>query len=199
MAYEFDHIAIGCSDLDEGTAWVEDQLGVTLLPGGKHAHFGTHNRLLGMGDLYLEVIAKDPTAPPKDYPTWFDLDNFTGPPRLANWICRCDDIEKDQAITGPPIALTRDDLRWHLTVPEDGSLPMQGGFPTLLKWGEGIVPPSRSLPDSGVRLTSWEVWHPNADWLRKNVPIGGHLVQFHTGDAGFRATFDTSIGRRSLT
>lgn len=198
MGFQFDHIAIGCSDLDEGTAWVEDQLGATLLPGGKHAHFGTHNRLLGMGDLYLEVIAKDPTAPPTDYPTWFDLDNFTGPPRLANWICRSDEIEKDQAITGPPIALTRDDLCWQLTVPEDGSLPMQGGFPTLLKWGAGIVPPSRSLPDSGVRLVQWTVTHPRANWLRTHVDLEGSIVQFVTGPEGFKAHFETPNGARFL-
>ncbi|MFT5968132.1 MAG: hypothetical protein ACI9ND_002050, partial [Yoonia sp.] len=105
MAFQFDHIAIGCTTLADGVAWVEDQLGVSLLPGGKHAHFGTHNRLLGLGDLYLEVIAKDPDAALTDRPTWFDLDNFSGPPRLANWICRSDDVGKDQAITGPPVSL----------------------------------------------------------------------------------------------
>ena len=105
MGLQFDHIAIGCTDLAEGTAWVEEQLGVALRPGGKHVQFGTYNTLLGMGDLYLEVIAKDPDAPAIDRPTWFDLDNFVGSPRLTNWICRSDDIEKEQAITGPALSL----------------------------------------------------------------------------------------------
>ncbi|MFT4700401.1 MAG: hypothetical protein ACI85V_000792 [bacterium] len=198
MAFQFDHIAIGCTTLADGVAWVEDQLGVSLLPGGKHAHFGTHNRLLGLGDLYLEVIAKDPDAALTDRPTWFDLDNFSGPPRLANWICRSDDVGKDQAITGPPVSLRRDNLNWQLTVPDDGSLPMQGGFPSLLKWGEGIVPPSGSLPDCGVRLIAWEVWHPQADWLRENVDLDSDIVTFHTGDQGFKARFDTPNGHRAL-
>lgn len=198
MTLQFDHIAIGCTDLDAGTKWVEDRLGVTLLPGGKHAHFGTHNRLLGLGEVYLEVIAKDTAAPRLEYPTWFDLDNFAGPPRLVNWICRTNDIAKNQAVTGPAIGLSRDALRWELTVPDDGSLPMQGGFPSLLKWGAGIVPPSQSLPDSGVRLTQWEVSHPDAVWLRDNVAIEGDVVQFVTGDVGFRATFETPNGPRIL-
>ena len=53
----------------------------------------THNRLLGLGDLYLEVIAADPSAPRPAWPRWFDLDRFTGAPRLTNWICACDDLE----------------------------------------------------------------------------------------------------------
>ena len=198
MAFQFDHIAIGCTDLDAGTAWVEGRLGVTLLPGGKHVHFGTYNRLLGMGDLYLEVIAKDPGAGAINRATWFDLDNFEGPPRLTNWICRADDIENHQAIAGATVQLTRDDLRWQLTVPEDGSLPMEGGFPTLLKWGEGIVPPSQSLPDSGCRLMAWEVWHPQADWLRDHVDLEGEIVTFHKGPKDFKAVFDTPGGRRTL-
>lgn len=198
MSLIFDHIAIGCTNLAEGTAWVTERLGVPLLPGGKHVDFGTHNTLLGMGDLYLEVIAKDPNASPIERATWFDLDNFRGQPRLTNWICRGNDLEKVQAITGTPVPLKRDDLRWDLTVPDDGSLPMEGGYPTLLKWGEGIVPPSQSLPDSGCRLTSWEVWHPQADWLRNNVDLNNDMVTFHEGPQGFKAVFDTPNGPRTL-
>ncbi|MEO9863519.1 MAG: VOC family protein [Yoonia sp.] len=194
MIYQLDHIAIGCTDLAQGVAWAEERLGVKMQAGGQHAHFGTHNRLLGLdGGLYLEVIAKNPDAS-VDRPTWFDLDNFTGPPRLANWICRSDDVENAQAITGPPVSLTRDDLHWQLTVPDDGSLPMQGGYPSLLKWGAGITPPSGSLPASGVRLTKWEVWHPQADWLREAVTLDTDVVSFQSGLVGFKATFETPNG-----
>lgn len=194
MTYQLDHIAIGCTDLAQGVAWAEERLGVKMQAGGQHAHFGTHNRLLGLADgLYLEVIAKNPDAP-VDRPTWFDLDNFTGPPRLANWICRSDDVENAQAITGPPVSLTRDDLHWQLTVPDDGSLPMQGGYPSLLKWGAGITPPSGSLPASGVRLTKWEVWHPQANWLREAIPLDTNVVRFQSGPVGFKATFETPNG-----
>ena len=78
-----DHIAISARTLAEGTAHVETLLGVTLGPIGHHAHMSTHNRLLGLGDLYLEVIATDPDAPKPQWPRWFDLDHFAGPPRLT--------------------------------------------------------------------------------------------------------------------
>ena len=59
-----DHLAVAAESLGVGRAVVEDQLGLRLQDGGRHAHFGTHNLLLGLEDgLYLEVIAVDPDAP----------------------------------------------------------------------------------------------------------------------------------------
>ncbi|MEH6774342.1 MAG: VOC family protein, partial [Cereibacter changlensis] len=92
-----DHLAVAAETLDEGVAAVEAALGVTLAGGGQHGHMGTHNRLLGLGDLYLEVIAVEPAAPAPAWPRWFDLDHFPGPPRLANWVARCDDLDAEIA------------------------------------------------------------------------------------------------------
>lgn len=192
-----DHIAIACTDLAQGVAWAEDRLGVTLGPGGQHARYGTHNRLLGLGDLYLEVIAPDPSAAP-DGPRWFGLDQFTGPPRPANWICRTTDFTAAPAMCGPPVAMTRGALNWQITVPDDGSLPLRGAYPTLLQWGPGITPPADSLPDSGVRLLRWEVQHPMADVLAEDIPIDDPRVVFRPGPPGFRATFATPTGEVTL-
>ena len=71
-----DHLAVSAATLAEGTAHVEAALGIVLEPGGRHDRMGTHNRLLGLGDIYLEVIATDPDAPEPAWPRWFDLDNF---------------------------------------------------------------------------------------------------------------------------
>ena len=58
-----DHLAIVADRLEPGVAWAEERLRVALRPGGRHARFGTHNRLLGLGpDCYLEVITPDPEA-----------------------------------------------------------------------------------------------------------------------------------------
>ena len=195
----FDHIAVGCTELSIGVAWVEEKLGVFLQPGGQHVHYGTHNMLLGLGpDLYLEVIAKDPSAKPTGRPTWFGLDHFTGPPRLANWICRNDDLAIAPEMTGPAVALTRGDLKWELTVPDSGDLPMGGGFPSLMKWGAGVTPPSGKLLDRGCRLKSWTVLHPDAEMLRDMVPLHDPRVYFETGPLGFEAVFETQSGLRYL-
>ena len=62
--FELDHLVVAARDLDEGTAFVQDLLGVPLEPGGKHDAMGTHNRLLNLGGgVYLEIITIDPDAP----------------------------------------------------------------------------------------------------------------------------------------
>ncbi len=60
----FDHIAMSSVDLAEGVAAVEAALGLRLSGGGEHPLMATHNRLMGLGDLYLEVIAPNPALPP---------------------------------------------------------------------------------------------------------------------------------------
>ncbi|WP_341368806.1 VOC family protein [Yoonia sp. BS5-3] len=195
MRLTFDHIAVGCSDLAAGTGWVETQLGVTLQLGGKHRRYGTHNTLLGLGDLYLEVIAPDPNAAAFDGPRWFALDRFSGPPRLANWICQTTQFDP---IAGPPRDLSRGDLRWQLTVPEDGSLPYDGAYPTLIKWGAGSAHPASTLRDSGCRLRSFVVSHPEAGRIAAMCDLTDPRVQFRKGPKGFSASFDTPSGVRHL-
>ena len=55
-----DHLAVSAATLEEGAGWIGERLGVAVEGGGRHAEMGTHNRLLSLGDLYLEVIAVDP-------------------------------------------------------------------------------------------------------------------------------------------
>lgn len=205
MILALDHIAVSANSLDEGTKWVEMALGVPLAPGGQHPHMGTHNRLLNLGDLYLEVIAIDPAAPKPDYPRWFDLDRFQGPPRLTNWICRTDDLDAALAAapkgTGTATALSRGDYRWRFAIPATGRLPFDDCFPALIQW-QGDHHPARALPDQGIRLQRLEITHPDAPALQSSLagqPADPRL-QLLTGPyRSFRATFSTPHGPRVLT
>ena len=198
----FDHIAIACTDLTAASAALSSRLGAPLQPGGQHTRYGTHNALLGMGDLYLELIALDPAAPPTGRAAWFDLDRFTGPARPANWICRTDDLPAAIAAApvapGPAVPLTRGDLNWQITVPVDGSLPLSGAMPTLIQWGSDTLHPTHRLPDSQCRLTRWEVSHPQAGLLRDNLLLHDPRVAFVTGAPGFRAIIDIPLGTTVL-
>lgn len=160
---KLDHLAIAARDLGEGVEWVENALGVSLQPGGTHDYYGTHNRLLGLGDLYLEVIAPVPGVDP-GRPRWFGLDEFAGPPCIANWLCRADDLDAAlrqlPAQAGEAVDLQRGDLRWRIAVPPDGGLPMEAGLPTVLQW-QGARPQNR-LSESGCRLRLLEIAHPDA-------------------------------------
>ncbi|MBV1868699.1 MAG: VOC family protein [Marinosulfonomonas sp.] len=176
---QLDHIAISAENLVAGVAHIEAILGVPLAPGGAHPNMGTHNRLLSLGSgQYLEVIAIDPAAPAPDWPRWFDLDNFTGAPRLTNWILRVDDmdaaLQNAPAGTGRSLPQTRGDLAWKMAVPEDGKLPFSGAFAGLIEW-QGQAHPSQMLPDAGCRLKKLEITHPDAEKLTKGIRKMGEI------------------------
>ena len=204
MRWRIDHLAVAAGSLAEGTAAVEAALGVRLASGGSHASMATHNRLLGLGDLYLEVIAIDPAAVPPPHPRWFRLDQFTGAPRLTNWVVAVDDLEGALAVApagaGQAVDLARGDLRWRMGVPGDGCLPFDDAFPALIQWLGGGHPATR-LPEAGVRLRRLTVVHPDADGLR--AALGGRVADPRLViEAGavkaMRAEFETAHGPRHL-
>ncbi|PCJ09414.1 MAG: polyphosphate kinase [Rhodobacteraceae bacterium] len=198
---KLDHLAVAGETLQEAVEHVEEALGVALQPGGEHGVYGTHNRLLGLAEgLYLEAIAVDPDAQPQRRPCWFDLDRFTGVPRIGTWICRCDDLattlQGQPAGAGQVVALSRGDLRWQMAVPADGILPFDNMFPALIEWQSAH--PAPRLTQRGCALERLVICHPKAGELQAFLPLRDDRVVYETGEAGFEASFSTPHGRRVL-
>ena len=201
-----DHLVVAARSLEEGASYVEAVLGVRLSPGGKHPHMGTHNLLLSLGPReYLEVIAVDPKAEAPVHARWFDLDRFSGAPRMTNWACRTDDIEAALETapegTGDPWDLERGDYRWAFAVPENGRLPFDDAMPALIEWQETSPHPATRLPDQDVRLVRLDVFHPQADRLAEAFPRLTNLdhVSIRNGpEKRLIATISTPEGTRVL-
>jgi hypothetical protein len=198
-----DHLAVAGESLDAAAAHLEAALGLPLQPGGAHARFGTHNRLLGLEDgLYLEAIAIDPNAPAPDGPRWFDLDRLQGAPHLRTWIARVDDL--DAALirhpeAGQPLALERGDLRWRMAVPTSGVLPFDNLFPALIEW-QGTAHPAQRLAPSGARLVRLVITHPDVAALRDALSRLTDLrVVIEPGAPALRAEIATPHGLRVLS
>ena len=159
-----DHLAILAPTLAEGVAYVEAALGLPMAGGGQHPEMGTHNRLLRLGDFYLEVIAVDPAAPPPSHRRWFGLDDaafvraeWDAGRRLRAWAARTDDLAGMLAARptlGRALSASRGARTWRIGVPIDGGLPEGGLAPTLLQW-DSPEPPVGAMPDSGARLVSF--------------------------------------------
>lgn len=199
-----DHLAFAASSLEEGRAWLEEKLGLPLQSGGQHARYGTHNLLMGMEDgLYIEVIAIDPAAPNPATPRWFDLDNFTGAPRLANWIARTNTLDAMKDVlpeAGETVALARGDLAWRMAVPPSGALPMEGGLPSLIQWDCEAHPAQRLTPQP-LRLDALLINHPEAETLKRRLAplLADARIRFETAATpSLSATFQTPKGRVTL-
>ncbi len=90
------------------------------------------------------MIAINPHAPKPPPPRWFELDSETmqerlrRKPLLITWAVRTDRIEKlaERSIVplGPVTPMSRGNLRWRLTLTEDGHLPSGGIIPFLIQW-----------------------------------------------------------------
>lgn len=225
MKLVLDHLVVAAADLDSGTRHVADLLGIAPAGGGAHPRMGTHNRVLGMaGGVYLEVIAIDPDAPAPQRPRWFGLDQpalrarLADGPFLAHWAARVaapDDLSDWQARhpdrIAPAIPMTRGDLRWRLTVPDDGSLPTwrdggqtagDGLLPTLIQWDVDAYP-GVSLPRQALTLQSLAGTHPRAALLRQGLAWLGadHLITIDQADSPPRlqARIETAQGVKTLT
>ncbi len=185
-----DHLVVAAQTLGEGVTWCQRVLGMTPADGGRHALFGTHNRLLRLHgarfpDAYLEIIAIEPNVRPTrraPLARWFDLDcpelsrrlQFQGP-QLIHWVVRVPNltaaiqawaelgIDRGQAIEASrrtPHGL----LRWRISIRDDGQRLFGGALPTLIEWqGEH---PSRRLPARGPQLNQLRLVHPDAALLR---------------------------------
>jgi hypothetical protein len=221
---QVDHLVVAARTLDEGVAWCAATLGVVPGPGGEHALFGTHNRLLRLScehapRAYLEIIAVNPQVVPTR-PTglkrWFDLDDPALQARLAqlgpqlvHWVASVPDIDvaTRQLSTlgmdrGTVIAASRPTssglLQWRITVRDDGQRLFDGVLPTLIQWG--ATHPAAAMPTSGLVLRGLTLSHPEAPRLQQALHANG-LTQISVtpGPAALTALLDTPQGPRTLS
>jgi hypothetical protein len=194
-----DHLVVAAPTLEAGVAWCEATLGITPGPGGEHVLMGTHNRLFRIATVdypraYFEIIAVNPAAPdpvPPRARRWFDLDDAAlaariaaKGPQLVHFVANVPEMDTALAALaaldidrGPALATSRmtprGELRWKITVRDDGRRLFDGALPTLIEWidvdaqANYCAHPASAMPDSGVTLQGLAVTHPQAAALRR--------------------------------
>jgi hypothetical protein len=98
MLLAIDHLVVAVDDPDDAAAQLEARLGLAPGGGGRHEALGTFNRLVWLGDTYLELIGvfdRDLAATSWiGAPTLRALDDGGG---LATWAIATDAIDEDVA------------------------------------------------------------------------------------------------------
>lgn len=168
-----DHITVTALSLDAGAAFVRETLGVAPQVGGEHPRMATHNLLLRLGDsTFLEIIAPNAAVPAPARPRWFALDRLghRSPPSLSTWVVRTSGIRAAVEASSEPLGdvepMSRGALDWLITIPADGSVPLDGVAPALIEWHTDVHPASR-LEDRGLSLARLDIFHPNPDRLAR--------------------------------
>ncbi len=160
MIEDIDHLLVGCSNLDEGIAYVERLSGYRAVYGGAHQGRGTHNALLKMGpNSYLEILAPDPQ---QGELTWFkDIVSLSNP-LLIGYAVRQSNLDefaktlrnKGIACIGPIAgSRARPDgqlLRWQTLFCEND----RGGLlPFFIDWDPQSPHPSTDAPSALALLS----------------------------------------------
>ena len=179
MKPRIDHVVIGAESLIRGTKILETKLNTIFSPGGEHKQMGTHNKLLKLqSSMYLEVIANNPNSIPPSRPRWFSLDELhiiekiQKSPRLLCWVLEVDNLEetvkKCGYYPGEILKLSRDDLKWKVTIPSDGKLIEQGVLPILIEWPKNQHP-SKKLNKSNVIINKLRLFHPEHQKIKQII------------------------------
>ena len=208
MPAMLDHILLGCRDLDQGIAFVEQRAGVRAAFGGIHPGRGTRNALLSLGERhYLEIIAPDPKQ--AGAPDHYGLRKLKEP-RLVGWAVHRDDLEQFAAqlrqmaieFEGPrPGSRQRPDgklLQWKtLTLKDDHG----GLLPFFIEWSVDSIHPSVDAP-KGCTLRRFELATPETEdflFAASRVQLNLSTLTSVTNEPALRATIAGPKGQFTIS
>lgn len=154
MLLGIDHLVIAVPDPDAAAADLEAALGLAATGGGRHERAGTFNRLIFLGDAYLELIGVWDRALASAHPigaaALAALD--AGAPGLVTWAIATDDAHREvaalraagstigEAVPGERVRPDGGVVRWHVAT----AAPLAADRPPFLiehemagpEWGD---------------------------------------------------------------
>jgi len=199
---EIDHVLIAVSDLAAAAREIEARHGLTSVEGGRHPGWGTANRIVPLGETYLELVAvvDESEAAQSPFGRWVAAVH----PELARpfgWAVRThelEDVARRLGLTVDAGSRTSRDgrpIRWRLAGIEQAAA--DPSLPFFIEWAPGTSLPGRAsathragaveiaelrLEGDADRLTSWLGGHHLSLTVRPGAPaVAGILL---TGAAG---------------
>lgn len=212
LMLKLDHLTVIAPTLADGVAHVRDCLGIEIPFGTRHLYMGTHNHRLQLGgNVYLEVVARDPAGVDPGRARWFGVDDpaqvvadWQDGRCLRGWVASTQDIDAviatHRAIFGEVVPLPFDAPEFAFAIPADGSLPLDGAVPSLIDHKNDPTSMAE-IPDLGARLISFTLEHPTPGAIQalyREIGIEG-LPEIVPGPTlRYRARIETPSGVRDL-
>ncbi len=168
-----DHVVLPVADLALASSEIESRYGLASIEGGRHPAWGTANRIIPLGDGYVELVAlaDRETAAHSAFGSWVASGK---PGRPLGWAVRTDAIDavgrRLGLIVVPGFRATPGGARitWRSAGVEVAA--REPGLPFFIQWGDGVPLPGAtpvrhpggparlkllSLDADPVRLADW--------------------------------------------
>lgn len=177
---ELDHVLIAVTDLAVAAREMEERHGLASIEGGRHPGWGTANRIVPLGETYLELIAVVDAAEAKQSAVgrWVASGvKISG--HVIGWAVRThriDDVGRRLGLTvrpGSRLTSTGVRLEWRTTGIEQAAA--NGTLPFFIEWGTGAAFPGHALvshPGGPAAMTGILIRGDAdrlADWLDGHV------------------------------
>jgi hypothetical protein len=171
---------IAVVDLAEAAREFEVKHGLSSIEGGRHPGWGTANRIVPLGDCYLELVSvvdRDEAAQ-ADFGRWIAAADTASGSRPIGWAVRPHDLDEVAHRLGCPIedgsrvTPTGQMLRWRASALEQPAA--DPSLPFFIEWAEGSAFPGRAAvthPAGAVELAKLEL-RGHVDQLTRW--LGGH-------------------------
>ena len=197
-----DHVLLATRDIDAAARHLLREYGLASVPGGAHAEWGTGNRIVPVGDQYIEIIGITDAAVAARSPLgrWITAHTADGDV-LAGVMVEPADFDGVCARLGlTPTPGKRDlpdgtSVTWRLAGMAEA---MTNTLPCFIAWDSRQGRLGAAAPEGGVRATgiAWLEFGGDADavnaWLGDEDAPGLRRVG---GDPGIRAVaIDTADG-----
>jgi hypothetical protein len=155
---EIDHLLIRVPDLDSAARALETEHGLASVPGGRHPGWGTANRIVPLGETYLELVTvvDEREAEGSLFGRWV-LEAPDGP---MGWCARPPSIEAEaerlelELHSGSRDTAAGDLLTWRFAGFEQAAAGP--ALPFFIEWGDLTLFPGRIAvehPSGPVELT----------------------------------------------
>ena len=181
------------TDLEAAARTIEREHGLTAIEGGRHPSWGTANRIIPLGDAYLELVtAVDAAvAARSSFGRWIAASQSERL-RPLGWALRTDNLDEVASRLGLAIEAgsrtgsSGELVRWRLAGVEEAAA--EPALPFFIEWAPGTELPGRARTD-----------HTAGEVRIAEVRVSGDPHEINTWLGAHHVPIDIRAGRSAIT